>query len=131
VRELSARFDLPAGAEAPLVARHAVASTLRGWGFRDEDWVYAARIVVTELVNNAVIHGGGCLSLELIAHDSDITIAAADCSALVPRRREADGAGGRGLLLIEALSAQWGVHDHGGGKRVWARLPPYPQPSDV
>ena len=125
--ELTARFDLPLGIEAPAAARRALASMLSGWGFHDEQWVYGARVVVTELVNNAVIHGGGCLSLELTAHDGDVTIAAADGSAVVPRRREADRTGGRGLMLIEALSTDWGVHDHEGGKRVWVQLPPYPQ----
>ena len=31
-------------------------------------------------------------------------------------------AGGRGLLLVEALADQWGVTPRGSGKAVWARL---------
>ena len=31
-------------------------------------------------------------------------------------------AGGRGLLLVEALADQWGVTPQGSGKAVWARL---------
>ena len=31
-------------------------------------------------------------------------------------------AGGRGLLLVEALADQWGVTPRGEGKAVWARL---------
>jgi hypothetical protein len=44
-----------------------------------------------------------------------------------PRRRdEPDADGGRGVLIIEALSSGWGVHDHHGGKRVWVQLRPHP-----
>jgi anti-sigma regulatory factor (Ser/Thr protein kinase) len=31
-------------------------------------------------------------------------------------------AGGRGLLLVEALADDWGVTPHGEGKTVWARI---------
>lgn len=31
-------------------------------------------------------------------------------------------AGGRGLLLVEALADEWGANPHGDGKAVWARL---------
>jgi len=31
--------------------------------------------------------------------------------------------GGRGLLLVEALAGQWGVHPEGAGKSVWLRIP--------
>jgi len=125
VSELTARFDLPLGPQALGVARHAVRPMLHGWGFRDSDWLNDAELVVSELVGNAVRHGGGCLSVDLQAHQEHVTVGAADGSAVVPRRREADE-GGRGLLIIEALSTRWGVHDHQGGKRVWVQLRPHP-----
>jgi anti-sigma regulatory factor (Ser/Thr protein kinase) len=123
--ELMARFDLPLGVGA---ARDAVRSVLWSWGFRDLDWLAQASVVVSELVSNAVVHGGGSLQLDVQAHSEHVTIGAADGSPVVPRRREADPAGGgRGLALIEAFAARWGVHDHEDGKRVWVRLAPHPR----
>lgn len=125
--ELSARFDLPLGPEAARAARHATRTVLHSWGYCHRAWLDHAEIVVSELVSNAVKHGGGCLSLDLQAHEEHVTVAAADGSAVVPRRRdEPDSDGGRGVLIIEALSTRWGVHDHQGGKRVWIQLRPHP-----
>jgi hypothetical protein len=56
----------------------------------------------------------------------------ADGSSVVPRRREPDDRGGRGIALVEAMAVRWGVRDHEGGKQVWADLTPCPareQPS--
>jgi anti-sigma regulatory factor (Ser/Thr protein kinase) len=111
---------------APAAARRSVASMLREWGFDDEGWVQHAMIVVSELVTNAVVHGGGCLALEVQADEGHVTVAAVDGSAVLPQSRVADDGGGRGIRLIEALAAAWGVQDHQDGKRVWAMLPPHP-----
>jgi hypothetical protein len=45
-------------ADAPSVARRAVLTVLDGWGFRDEAWLNAARVVVSEMVSSAVLDGG-------------------------------------------------------------------------
>ncbi|MDG6106203.1 ATP-binding protein [Dactylosporangium aurantiacum] len=125
--ELTAHVDLPLNETAPAVARRSLQTTLFAWGFSDQDWLNAAILVVSELVANAVRHGGGCLALELRAHEAQVTICAADGSAVVPRRRDdPDGDSGRGLAIIEALSQRWGVENHQGGKRVWVLLQPHP-----
>jgi anti-sigma regulatory factor (Ser/Thr protein kinase) len=126
VGALTASFDLPLGLDAPSAARHAVGAVLYGWGFQDRQWLLGAQLVVSELVANAVLHGGGCLELTVAAHDATVAVAVADGSSVVPRRRDADENGGRGLVLIEAFSDGWGVHDHEGGKRVWVQLTPCP-----
>ena len=124
--ELTARFDLPLSLDAPRLARHAVRSVLAAWGIHDDEWLTDAQTVISELVTNAVRHGGGSLPLDLQAHDGHLTIGAADGSSVVPRRRDPADDGGRGLMIVEALTTRWGVHDHHGGKRVWARLPDHP-----
>lgn len=129
--ELTAQLDLPLGPLAPAAARRAVTAVLTGWGFRDEEWLESAAIVVSELVTNAVRHGGGAIAVTVEAHEGRVVLCAADGSSVVPRRRDADEAGGRGLAVIEALSAGWGVRDYQGGKQVWIQLPPHPGPPTV
>jgi anti-sigma regulatory factor (Ser/Thr protein kinase) len=126
--ELTAQLDLPLGVDAPTAARHAVMAVLGGWGFRDEAWLQAAAVVVSELVTNAVRHGGGAVAFTVQSHDDQVVLCVADGSSVVPRRRDPDEAGGRGLAVIEALSTGWGVRDHEGGKQVWVELKPYPGP---
>ncbi|MEH1129626.1 ATP-binding protein [Micromonospora sp. CPCC 206061] len=120
--ELSARFDMPLSEQAPGMARRAVGAVLAAWGFGDEDWLDGARVVVSELISNAVRHGNGCVELRVQAHGDRVIVSAADGSSVVPRRRRADDAGGRGLAVIEAFAPRWGVEDHEGGKRVWVEL---------
>ncbi|BCJ50869.1 ATP-binding protein [Actinoplanes sp. NBRC 14428] len=119
---LTARFDVPLGLNAPGAARRAVTAVLAGWGYRDETWLEQAAVVVSELVTNAVRHGGGCVELRVESHDDEVIVSVADGSSVVPRRREPDSTGGRGLALIEAMAERWGVRDHQGGKQVWVAL---------
>jgi anti-sigma regulatory factor (Ser/Thr protein kinase) len=120
--ELTAHLDVPLGLSAPAAARRAVTAVLEGWGFRETCWLDAAAVVVSELVTNAVRHGGGCVSLQLEAHGDRVIVSVADGSSVVPRRRDPDGIGGRGIALIEALSAGWHVETYQGGKRVRVEL---------
>ena len=64
-----------------------------------------------------------CLCLYLL--DEELEIDVWDPRPEPPTRREAmpDDEGGRGLLLVEALSRRWGIRwPSSGGKIVWARL---------
>ncbi|WP_430786181.1 ATP-binding protein [Actinoplanes sp. G11-F43] len=122
--ELTAHLDVPLDRGAPAAARRAATAVLTGWGFRDDDWLDAAAVVVSELVTNAVRHGGGCIELQLEAHGGRVTVSVADGSSVVPRRRDPDGDGGRGIALIEALAAAWSVQNYQGGKRVRVELLP-------
>ncbi|WP_217915912.1 ATP-binding protein [Miltoncostaea marina] len=84
-----------------------------------------AAIVLSELVTNCVVHGGGgdievrlevgpTLRLEVGDGGPGFTPGPLDMPL--------DGLqGGRGLPLVEALTARWGV-DARGGFRVWAEL---------
>ncbi|GAB1688301.1 ATP-binding protein [Krasilnikovia sp. M28-CT-15] len=126
--ELTAHLDLPLDVEAPAAARRAVTAVLGSWGFHDPVWLETAAIVVSELVTNAVRHGGGAVALAVEAHDERVVLCVADGSSVVPRHREPGGDGGRGLAVIEALAARWDVRDHQGGKQVLVQLEPYPGP---
>ncbi|NUR70909.1 MAG: ATP-binding protein [Hamadaea sp.] len=126
--ELRARLDVPSGADAPRGARKTVRQLLTAWGFTDGDWLDVADLVVSELVANAVRHGGGLLDVAVQAHENKVTISAADSTPIPPRRRTPDDTGGYGLALIDNLSAGWGVEDYEHGKRVWVRLRSHPTP---
>lgn len=121
--ELTAKFDLPLlDRTAATAARKAIRPVLESWNCTDDQWRHVVELIVTELVTNAVDHGGGAVELALAMHDRSLTISVADGSAVIPEVREADDDGGRGLRIIDALSDAWGVEDHHGGKRVWVRL---------
>ncbi|MEU8821293.1 ATP-binding protein [Actinoplanes sp. NPDC048796] len=123
---LTAHFDLPLDNTAPSFARAAVAAVLGSWGLRDSDWLDAAMTVLSELVSNAVRHGGGEVVVDVEAYGRQAIVSVADGSSVVPRRREPDGTGGLGLAIINALTTRWFVESYEGGKRVRAELLPCP-----
>lgn len=122
--ELRVTVDLPLSSQAAASARRTVREVLRAWAVTDEDCIHEVCLIVTELVTNAVRHGGTRLRLELALDGAMFTVAAADGSAVVPQPRSCtdDDESGRGLAIIEALAESWGVDERAGGKRVWARL---------
>ncbi len=120
------RLDLRSSSQANTHARRALSGLFDRWGLDDPRWRVAVSLIATELVSNAVRHGGGCLSLDVSSRDGRLTVAAVDASRTPPRRRPPDDEGGRGMHIIAALTEAWGVEPHGDGKRVWARLHPYP-----
>lgn len=83
-----------------------------------------AELVVTELVENAIRHARTSCDVDVELSGGDLRITVRDGSAVAPRRRcpGPDRAGGRGLLLVERLSRDWGFDELDDGKRVWAVL---------
>jgi two-component sensor histidine kinase len=94
-----------------------------GWG-EPAALADVAELVVSELVTNAVRYGAGAVTLQLSRHHDGVVVEVGDEGAGTPRRRRsgADDEGGRGLLLVGALAAGWGVRQAGAGKVVWCRL---------
>lgn len=109
----------PASARA---AREFVAQTLLGWGRAEQ--TEAAVLLTSELVTNAVIHAGTRVVVTLRLAGGSLRIAVLDESAERPHRRHEPNhlGGGRGLMLVEALAASWGVSVEGPGKSVWFEL---------
>ncbi|WP_409237593.1 ATP-binding protein [Streptomyces sp. PA5.6] len=110
-------------------ARRLMRTQLDGWAVRDDDACDAAALVLSELVTNAVVHTASRrIICELCADSEKLRIAVRDegCGSGMPRpvHRGADDEHGRGLLLVDAVSSAWGVHEAGPdiGRTVWAEL---------
>ncbi|MFC3992440.1 ATP-binding protein [Actinoplanes siamensis] len=93
-----------------------------------------ARLVASELANNAIQHAGTDFQVITAWTGQYLRIAVQDGSPAAPRvvgeppatgRIMAPGTG-RGLRMITAASAHWGVTRTPGGKIVWALLRPHP-----
>jgi anti-sigma regulatory factor (Ser/Thr protein kinase) len=84
-----------------------------------------AKLLVSELATNAVIHAGAPFAVSVRADGSTVRISIRDWSTMRPRLRDAGPAAlsGRGLRLVDALADGWGVDADPDGKTVWAELP--------
>ena len=110
----------------PEAARHArrfTKRTLRTWGVTEE--TDTILLVVSELVTNALVHTDGPVRLDLTLVNHRFRVAVADSSPRTPVKPTSIGweaTGGRGILLVEAMSAAWGTVPVSGGKQVWAEV---------
>ncbi|ETK35945.1 ATP-binding protein [Microbispora sp. ATCC PTA-5024] len=109
------------------VARDFTDKTLRGWGL--PHLVPDAQVVVSELVTNALRHAPGDgappIRLQLVNDRFHLGCGVSDASERVPAVSSWSdlSESGRGLHLVDALSAAWGwMLTRGGGKVVWALL---------
>jgi anti-sigma regulatory factor (Ser/Thr protein kinase) len=107
--------------------RRIVTAQLRYW--RLEPLIDAAALGVTELLTNVHRHTGPdkhC-TVEIVFRRDHLTVSVRDHDPRLPRVRTAEpsATNGRGLALIAAVSASWGMRaqNDGSGKVVWFTLP--------
>jgi anti-sigma regulatory factor (Ser/Thr protein kinase) len=94
-------------------------------------------IIASELVTNAVQHASAgpdaTIGVQLLrVHDPDaVCVVVSDSSSDPPIKRDAPFGSerGRGLHIVEALSAHWAWHLEAGGKAVFAIVAREEQPS--
>jgi two-component sensor histidine kinase len=83
----------------------------------------SAQVMTSELVTNALDHGRGLIVLTITRTPSRLHVAVTDEGREIPRRVTPHGTRGRGLVLVEELSSDWGVDAlPTGGKSVWFNL---------
>lgn len=106
------------------LAREFVRRWLQEWG---ADHVFdEASLVVTELAANAVLHADSPYEVRIIGTDGVVRIEVADGGTGTPEPQpfSAVAETGRGIVLVSALAASWGIEDRPDGKVTWAELRP-------
>ena len=116
-------------------ARHHARQVL--WEAGLKDLIEPVELVVSEIVTNAIAacdnlgstpearrDAGPSVRLWLAVIEADVLVMVWDASPSGPQRQtpEPDAESGRGLLLVDAVSAAWGSFELAGepGKVVWA-----------
>jgi anti-sigma regulatory factor (Ser/Thr protein kinase) len=119
VRE--ALVHLPSDVASLGEGRRFVARTLRDWNV-EESRIQPVLLVANELVANAIVHARSAPVLSLAeSSGGDLLLRVSDESRAlpVPQAPTVDDDGGRGLILVEALSDRWGIDTDARGKSVW------------
>lgn len=114
---------LPCGSDDDVAAlRSAARACVEELGRNDLEFDVA--LVVSELVTNALLHGGGCTGVVVDGVDDGIRIEVHDRSPVPPLLGHAsDGSlTGRGIRLVSDLAARWGAVPSDDGKVVWAEV---------
>ncbi|WP_176903212.1 ATP-binding protein [Nonomuraea maritima] len=111
-------------AQAPAcvaAARRFVDRTLGPWGAAEQ--AFDTQLVVSELVTNAMRHGGGAGLLRLLGGGGRLVCVVSDHNRATPVSATPDTFSeyGRGLHLVDALCSAWGwLVPRDSGKLVWA-----------
>ncbi|MFI8346940.1 ATP-binding protein [Streptomyces sp. NPDC085596] len=115
---------LPREPESAATARRLVRAACTAWGLHG--MAENGALVVSELVANAVRHARR-ESIRVVVERTaprTVRVAVADFSRVLPAlcTPKGDEEGGRGLVLVAALAADWGTDERRWGKVVWADL---------
>lgn len=121
--------------EAPSLARNLAGDACLAWGM--PELLYAGRLVVSELVSNAVEHARSVMTVVVTRRGAGLHLAVSDEITDPPRMidlaRPAPGQPlderGRGLRVVAATAIAWGSLPTRNGKMVWASLRPGRQES--
>lgn len=81
-------------------------------------------LLVSELVTNAVVHARSAAALQIAVDARRVRVTVLDASPVEPQLRAATrrAAGGRGMVLVDAMADAWGCELVSGGKSVWCEL---------
>jgi anti-sigma regulatory factor (Ser/Thr protein kinase) len=96
----------------------------------DADVVENAELLVSEIVTNALRHGAGDIILTMRVDPPGIGVRVTDTGERLPvvasHAPSDDQGSGRGLLIVDAISSEWGVSQLGpsSGKTVWFDVRP-------
>ena len=118
-------LEVAADLEAPRTARRFVAGVLGRWAAVG-DLVDRAQLLVSELVSNAVQYGDGPIHVIVGPGSRTATFRVEVCNTglgrPVVRHPATDEISGRGLQIVEELSASWGSAVRDGATSVWFEM---------
>jgi anti-anti-sigma regulatory factor len=126
---LQVRDRLPPTAESVPAARRLVTAVCERWDLPGVTG--SAAIVITELAANVVRHARTGMELVITRGARQLHLAVRDGDSQRPHLVGPAGEeepGGRGLLLVEAVSTSWGYTLLPDGKVTWASLSTVPPP---
>jgi DNA-binding NarL/FixJ family response regulator len=85
-----------------------------------------ASLIVTELATNAVLHADSPYEVRLSRTDGVVRIEVADGDGGTPEPQpfSAVAESGRGIVIVSAIAASWGIDTQLRGKVTWAELRP-------
>lgn len=114
--------DLPKALGSVRAARTLVRRALDDWGL--VGLTDQACLVVSELATNALNHGQSAFRVRVRRNPNTVRIEVTDGGSGTPepQPRSDTREGGRGLLLVSAMSVSWGIEQTTDGKVVWAEL---------
>jgi serine phosphatase RsbU (regulator of sigma subunit)/anti-sigma regulatory factor (Ser/Thr protein kinase) len=114
-----ATWDLPADPALVSEVRASAVRQLADWGL--DETAFAAELMLSELVTNAIRHGAGPIRVRLLRGRS-LICEVSDASNTAPhlRRAASTDEGGRGLFLVAQLAQSWGTRYLPQGKVIWA-----------
>ena len=113
---------LPPEAASVSRARRLVGAAMTAGGH--DELVDVATLLVSEVVTNSLLHAGTEIHLSCQPSGIGVRVEVFDGSPLLPtvRHYDPEATTGRGLALVSALAASWGVHCEEGGKTLWFEL---------
>ena len=131
--ELVASLSLRHSPASAAIARRSVASAFQKAGLT-ADQAFDAALIASELVGNAIRHG-----LPLPSGRDHHPVDAGgrrllprgdrrrERGRVTPQPVEPHSTNGRGLMIVAALSRDWGVFQEGNATTVWTRAPLSPR----
>jgi anti-sigma regulatory factor (Ser/Thr protein kinase) len=103
-------------------ARRLTERTLDAWGC--EELIEDARLLVSELVINAVLHAGSPTTVQLLLDQERLRVEVRDGSPRPPviRPHSTSSPTGRGLMIVDAIADRWGYETAADHKVIWFEL---------
>jgi anti-sigma regulatory factor (Ser/Thr protein kinase) len=121
-------LTLDPDADAPALARDMIGEACRSWHL--PRLLYPGRLVMSELVTNAVEHAASSITVVVSRRGTGLHISVSDHNPALPRlldltpprRGEPLDERGRGLRTVHATATAWGTMPTATGKIVWATV---------
>jgi anti-sigma regulatory factor (Ser/Thr protein kinase) len=113
---------LPPTAASVPAARHFASEAMHALG--DDGGDGRAELLVSELATNAVMHAHTPMRVSVWRRHGHLRFEVRDDDPTPPHEvtPEPMATGGRGMMLVDTMSLEWGVNGNDRGKTIWFEL---------